>query len=168
PQAPSLVATTLRLRPSAARRTIPPVLGAIGLLAAGTLAFVAARALGGAPQPEVPHGIVPPATPMTAPPERGAASALRPLHVVSEPPGAAIAIDGIDIAAQTPAVVAVDPRIPVIYVGVSLEGYGPESREVSSSIREARFVLSPTAIDAGIAADPEPPPRRRRGRRRTR
>ncbi|AKF07220.1 serine/threonine-protein kinase [Sandaracinus amylolyticus] len=145
------VETTMRLRPAA--RTIPPLLGAFGLIAAGTLAFLAARVLaGGTPPPEA-SAVVPPVGPEATPTELttddAGSSSARALHVISEPPGAHVVVDGVDVQARTPAVLSADPRLPAVFLHVSLEGYAPQTRQVSTTIGEARFVLTPLAYDAG-------------------
>jgi serine/threonine protein kinase len=122
---------TLNLRLRARRNRLRAVGAACGVVVAGMLAFAAGRAIGVArPDPSA----------------AGETSTARALHVVSDPPGATIAIDGAELGMRTPAVIAIDPRLPQVRIDVALPGYAPGSLSVSSASGEARFVLTPIAV----------------------
>ena len=96
---------------------------------------------------------------------------VRMLHVVSEPPGAAILVDGTLVPdVVTPAAVRVPEDASFVLVQLELDGYQPVRREVASGAGEAYFELEmiPEVVDDGgeepEIEEPERPPRRRRGR----
>ena len=158
-------------------RKVALFLASAALVAAvGALAFVSARAIGGA-------GSSAAAEPTAAEPPRaldaGEASVadLPMLEVVSDPEGAAVSMDGVAIAQVTPAMITLPEGANSVWIRVSLEGYITQEREVHATAGEARFVLTALrTADAGNDAAAElgeaaqgagaaaPTPRRRRRR----
>ncbi|MCC7539308.1 MAG: protein kinase, partial [Deltaproteobacteria bacterium] len=106
--------------------------------------------------------------PATAPPRRDSGPPVRMLHVVSEPPGAAVLINGTLVpGVVTPAAVRVPEDASFVLVQLELDGYQPVRREVASGAGEAFFELEMIVeiVDDGGTEmeieEPERPPRRR-------
>ena len=131
--------TTLRVLPPR-RDRLPPVLGGLAVVAAGVLAFLVARQLGGPPD-AAPVQLGPSAAVADRLPGAVDEAPTRSLAVVSEPSGASIRLDGVDTGLATPSVVGVDPRVARIFIEVALPGHRRQGREVATSAGTARFVL---------------------------
>jgi serine/threonine-protein kinase len=162
-------------RRSARLRTIA-LFGASAALVAGVgaLAFVSARAIG----ENDPVAAAGPRTAATPPPDVQDSGAepevpLAMIDVLSEPAGASVSVDGMDVAQVTPAVITLAEDADSVWIRVSMPGYITQERQVHASVGEARFVL--TALDVRDAGEDEaeepvettktrPVPRRRRRR----
>ncbi|MCS6800117.1 MAG: protein kinase [Myxococcota bacterium] len=78
------------------------------------------------------------------------------LHVLSEPSGARVYVDGEETGAVTPVTLNLPNRPERVLLRLVLEGHHPQQREVLVTAGEARFVLVPVAHDAGLDAMTEP------------
>lgn len=65
------------------------------------------------------------------------------LHIVSEPAGARVYIDGRAVEGSTPLTTSVPSDTRQIWISVELDGYHPQERTVLVGVGEARFVLAP-------------------------
>ncbi len=140
----------------------------------GALAFVTARAIGDreprGPSPgSDPHEVVAAPPDEIEPDAAEPAPVMRTLDVLSEPPGAAVSVGGIETGQATPATLSLPAGTDSVWIRVTMSGYVTQEREVVSGAGEARFVLTPLApLDSGPAQveEQEARPSRRLPRRR--
>ncbi len=118
------------------------IIGVAGLLGAIAVTLVCIRLLAREPAVTAPSSPPPPAVVA----QRPSAVSLR---VVSEPPGAAVLVDGAPVEGQTPLSITLPVRTRHVWLRVSKAGFVDQEREVSAAVGEARFVLSALALDAG-------------------
>jgi Protein kinase domain/PEGA domain len=112
-----------------------------------------------------------PATALRAPTARQSAQtpSARRLLVTSEPSDARVSVDGRSAPGTTPLTLEIAENRPRVVITVEADGFVPEARVVSSSSREARFVLVPNppqATQPSTGSAPRASHGRQRGRRR--
>lgn len=144
--------------------------GTLLMVAVAAIAFVAVRAI---TDPEEVAANPGPVDSGPALRDAGAVDAgpLNALQILSTPEGATVVIDGEEVGV-TPLPYSAPEGRSAVWVRVSKAGFASESRHVAVSVGVARFTLQAVEVDAGVDAgeppEPEPPRRRRGGRKQWR